>query len=143
VFYDKGSYSGGWRYLEAAPIDQSTGLQWYKSKSLDIKTSTAIGTGKANTAAIIAAQGAGMYAAIVCDTLVLGGYDDWFLPSKDELNLMYTKLQKAGQVSFGGLWFWSSSQYGSGYAWVQVFSDGDQGGINKDDEGSVRACRAF
>ena len=28
VFYDKLSYSDGWRYLEAAPRDQSTGIKW-------------------------------------------------------------------------------------------------------------------
>jgi hypothetical protein len=57
VFYDKGSYSDGWRFLEAAPSNQSAGIQWYNGKYIDIKTDTAIGTGKANTAAIIAAQG--------------------------------------------------------------------------------------
>ena len=96
VFYDKGSYSDGWRYLEAAPSDQSTGIQWSNGEYIDIKTNTAVGTGKANTDAIIAAQGDGNYAAALCKNLTINGFSDWFLPSKDELDLMYTNLKKAG-----------------------------------------------
>jgi hypothetical protein len=144
IFYDKGKATEGWRFLEAAPNDQSVGVQWYNGNYIDIKASvaTAIGTGKANTAAIIAAQGTGSYAAAPCDSLVIGDYDDWFLPSKDELNLMYTNLKKAGLGGFGGAWLWSSSQDDYYYVWVQYFSDGKQF-YYKDYNLSVRACRAF
>jgi len=76
---------------------------------------------------------------------VLGSYDDWFLPSKDELGLMYTNLKKAGLGGFGGSWFWSSSQYYYGnYAWIQSFSDGYlSSNLKSDERYSVRACRAF
>ncbi|MFZ4614870.1 MAG: DUF1566 domain-containing protein [Rectinemataceae bacterium] len=144
VFYDKGSVTDGWRYLEAAPSDQSTGIQWYNGNFISVTTGTAVGTGKANTAAIIAVQGSGSYAASLCKNLSLGGYSDWFLPSKDELNLMYTNLKKAGLGGFSGAWLWSSSQNGSGNgAWGQRFSDGVQGYSTKHNDGSVRACRAF
>jgi len=144
VFYDKGYASDGWRYLEAAPGDQGKET-WYNGQNIDIKTGSAIGTGKANTAAIIAAQGAGSYAAALCRNLSLGGFSDWFLPSKDELNLMYTNLKKAGLGGFGGSWFWSSSQSNYDYfvAWKQDFSDGLQNVDTKSYRGSVRACRAF
>ena len=56
-------------------------------------TATAVGTGQANTTAIATAQGVGSYAAQLCNDLVLGGYNDWFLPSKDELHKMYINLQ--------------------------------------------------
>ncbi|MEI6389298.1 MAG: DUF1566 domain-containing protein, partial [Spirochaetota bacterium] len=143
IFYDKGSASGGWRYLEAAPEDQSTGIQWYNGNNLNISTSTAIGSGKSNTDAIIAAQGSGNYAATLCRNLLIGGFSDWFLPSKDELNLMYTNLKKASLGGFSGAWLWSSSQYNDYDAWGQDFSDGGQGNGYKDDDDSVRACRAF
>ncbi|MEI6387909.1 MAG: caspase family protein [Spirochaetota bacterium] len=125
VFYDKGSVSDGWRYLEAAPSDQSTGAEWWNGSYISIATGTAVGTGKANTAAIIAAQGSGGYAATLCKNLSLGGYSDWYLPSKDELNLMYTNLKQAGLGGFSGAWLWSSSQYNDRGAWVQ---DGSYGG---------------
>jgi hypothetical protein len=147
VFYDKGSVTDGWRYLEAAPSDQSTGIQWYNGSYISVTTGTSVGTGKANTAAIIAAQGSGSYAASLCKNLSIGGFSDWFLPSKDELNLMYTNLKKAGLGGFGGSWLWSSSQntigsYGYG-AWLQVFSNGSQYYYGEGNDSSVRACRAF
>ena len=149
VFYDKGSVSAGWRYLEAAPSDQSAGIQWYNGSNIDIKTGTAVGTGRANTDAIIAAQGSGSYAATLCKNLNTGGFSDWFLPSKDELDLMYKNLKKAGLGGFGEGWLWSSSQsignvYGYSIAWIQQFSDGIQTTYGyKINECSVRAVRAF
>jgi hypothetical protein len=148
IFYDKGSYSDGWRYLEAAPNDQSTGIPWSTGSNIDIKTGTAVGTGKANTDAIIAAQGSGNYAASLCKNLSINGFSDWFLPSKDELALMYTNLKKAGLGGFGEGWLWSSSQYKGYLAWVYRFSDGlqgltDESGDGLDDKCSVRVVRVF
>ncbi len=143
VFYDKGNYSDGWRYLEAAPKDQSTNIVWWNGSYKDIRTNTAVGSGKSNTDAIIAAQGSGNYAATLCKNLSIGGFSDWFLPSKDELGLMYTNLKKAGLGGFSGSWLWSSSQDSSVYAWSQDFSDGRQGLSRKYSGYSVRACRAF
>lgn len=146
VFYDKGSASAGWRYLEAAPITQTdrNGIQWLSDSFVEVKTSTAVGMGKANTEAIIAAQGNGNYAATLCKNLKIKGFSDWFLPSKDELNLMYTNLKKKGLVSFGEGVFWSSSQsYDNYYAWVQYFSKGTQEYNAKDSRYGVWACRAF
>jgi uncharacterized caspase-like protein len=144
IFFDKGKASKGWRFLESAPMDQSSGIQWSNSSRKDIATDVAIGMGRANTAAIIAAQGPGSYAASLCDSLVVGDYDDWFLPSKDELNLMYTNLKKAAMGVLGGVWFWSSSKSHANMIWGQNFSDGSQdegnGSITKC---AVRAVRAF
>ena len=143
VFYDKGSVSDGWRYLEAAPYDQSSGIQWYNGYYIDIKTGTAVGSGKANTDAIIAAQGNGSYAASLCKNLTLGGYSDWFLPSKDELDLMYKNLKTKGSGGFGEGWLWSSSQDDINVAWFQGFSVGGQYDGFKYTSYAVRACRAF
>ena len=59
VFPDKGQTTDGWRYLEAAPSDNGTGIMWNNRRWTNIKTDTAVGSGKANTAAIIANQGPG------------------------------------------------------------------------------------
>lgn len=144
IFYDKGYVSDGWRYMEAATADQSTGIQWYNGNYPDIPTDTAIGSGKANTAAIIRAQGAGNYAARICDQLVAGGFDDWFLPSKDELDAMYRNLKKAGLGGFADKdYYWSSSQYDDDDAWLQNFGYGLQGYNDKHHNDYVRAVRAF
>jgi len=147
VFYDKASLTGGWRYLEAAPRDQSAGIQWWNGSIISISTGTSIGIGKYNTDSIVAAQGAGIYAASLCKNLSIGGYSDWFLPSKDELNLMYTNLKQAGLGGLGGGWFWTSSQYYDSdnkvYACYQQFANGYQIYNSMSFSYSVRACRAF
>jgi len=145
IFYDKGSYSDGWRYLEAAPSDQSTGVQWYNGSYITTgATGTAVGTGQANTTAIVTMQGAGTYAAQLCDDLVEGGCSDWFLPSKDELNQMYVNLKEEGVGGFADYYYWSSSELDAGFAWSQVFYDGSQYTnyyFGKGDTSRVRAVR--
>ncbi len=143
IFYDKGFLSGGWRYLEAAPSDASSGIQWLNGSYINITTSTDIGSGKANTNAIIAAQGSGDYAARLCRYLSYGGFTDWFLPSKDELNLLYTVLAGNGLGGFAHNFYWSSSQDYYGGAWSQDFDSGDQYDSSKSTTKYVRAVRAF
>jgi hypothetical protein len=138
--------STGQHGLIAAKTDQSTGIQWYNSSYTTINaTGTAIGTGKANTAAIIASQGTGIYAAKLCDDLVVGIYKDWYLPSKDELNLMYTNIGQ-GATNGGGFAsgnYWSSSEYDGVSALGQSFANGDQDSYYKYGTLYVRAVRAF
>jgi len=124
IFYvNSNSATDGWRYLEVTPIDQSSGTQWYNGDYMTIGASApGIGSGNANTTSIVTAQGAGTYAASLCANLVLGGYDDWFLPSKDELNALYGKM-----VTITGLaptWYWSSSETDYLDAWAQRFFNG-------------------
>ena len=143
VFYDKGSDSDGWRYLEAAPADMATTLTWASSgfENTDITgTGTAIGTGKANTAAILAVD-ANAPAAKACKDYNGGGKDDWFLPSMDELREMYKARTHLGISS--AVSFLSSSQGGSSNVLVQVFDNGDWGSSQKIAERNVRAIRAF
>jgi hypothetical protein len=80
IFHDKGRASDGWRYLEAAPSDQSKGIQWYNGNYVTTEaTATGIGSGKSNTATMISKQGAGSYAASLCDNRVVGAGGTGFL----------------------------------------------------------------
>jgi TolB-like protein len=72
-----------------------------------------------------------------------GGYSDWRLPAKDELNLVYQNLRAKNIGNMGDTWHWSSSEFSSGNAWIQRFSDGSQDYGGKDRSFSVRAIRAF
>ncbi len=141
VFYVKDSESDGWRYLEAATSDQATSVGWGGAGTSVGGTSTGIGDGKANTEAIVRALGDGNYAAKICDDLDLGGYADWFLPSKDELNALYEQRDTVG--GFASNYYWSSSETSSFNAWFQYFANGSQYGYYKNDANHVRAVRAF
>ncbi|MDR1932924.1 MAG: DUF1566 domain-containing protein [Spirochaetales bacterium] len=144
VFYDRGT-AGGWRYLEALPRDISTKAKWGPDSR--IGTGTWTGSGRINTALIARAyKNAGVTgaAAQLCDDFSLNGYEDWFLPSEDELNLMYENLKKKGLGGFTDSHYWSSSEYDSGVAESQNFRDGRYGSYyTKGHTLSVRAVRAF
>jgi hypothetical protein len=139
VFYLDGNDGG----LVCAESNQSTGAEWGCYGTTIGVTSTAIGTGASNTAAIIAGCSESGIAARICNDLVLNGYNDWFLPSKGELYLMYENLQLAGVGGFGYNFFWSSSEFNSCEAWNQYFYNGNPSNYNKYFNIRVRAVRAF
>jgi hypothetical protein len=146
IFYDKGSFGDGWRYLEAAPANTEFKAEWGAYGKDVSGTSTGLGAGKRNTQVIVEylrQNSESGRAAQLCDYLDMDGYDDWFLPSKDELNLMYQNLKRKGLGDFSNSWYWSSSESYSYDAWYQFFSVGRQDYGDKSDTLSVRAVRAF
>jgi hypothetical protein len=145
VFYDKGNNSGGWRYLEAAPVSAEFTAQW--GARTQIETRTELGAGKSNTQrvkAILEEQGEITRAAHRCTQLNINGFTDWFLPSKGELGWMYVNLKEKGLGNFGQGLYWSSSQ---GWNWhvasAQRFRDGEQSDPDKNETHTVRAVRQF
>jgi len=137
---------GTCHYLEAAPVNQEESSWSSTNKNVTGATGTAIGTGKANTAAIIAAHPGDTTIFNAAKTVAAykgGGKTDWFLPSQKELNEMYKKKSHLG-ISAG--WFLSSSQLEAdynNYVWVKEFFEGEEQGWQKDYVGRVRAVRAF
>ena len=216
IFYDAGSYTNGWRFLEAAPsdlrvvngvptVDSSTdgyssaqalfayglyvseggeylfvnGNTYHGANRADI-TRNEIGQGNRNTQMLVSAMGEETYryydksisqsvghemtkeyAARMCDLLVYGTYDDWFLPSNNELNLLYENLKKKGLGGFvtsetghykekGNAkykYYWSSSESdmrGAGYAWMQSFDTGSKDeNQSRSSYARVRPIRSF
>jgi hypothetical protein len=105
--------------------------------------------GKANTRIIVAAQGPAAanskdYAALVCVNSRRGGFADWFLPSKDELNKLYLQRKVVGGFALND--YWSSSLFLDAYPWSQWFGTSFPGHQNYNIENyfySVRAIRSF
>jgi hypothetical protein len=142
VFYDKGDTIGGWRYLEAAPTDQSIGIQWGCSDSSSIATSQNIGEGASNTLKIVSSCNDLNFAAKLCSDLVLGGKSDWFLPSSTELYLLIDTRPNDFQI---GSYYWSSSTvYNNIVFSLGRTNAGPSGGNNsKAEQLKVRAIRAY
>jgi len=153
---ETGYVSGETHGLIAALEDQnqSSGIQWAiwnnGNYATTGATATAVGTGSANTDAIISAQGTTetSYAAGLARAYTGGEYTDWFLPSKDELNQMDINKSTLEDVSgFNALittYYWSSTENDSDHAWMQLFSNGHQTNHSKGYPFSnVRAVRAF
>jgi hypothetical protein len=157
IFYDKGYYRDGWKFLEAAPREaEIQGIPWGGAGYAVGETGSGLGEGKQNTANIVTAYGEKepyayetQYAAKVCDELVWRSYDDWFLPSRAELNLMYENLGTRDLGDFRVAFFltnelyWSSSESDREEAWSQVVDSGSDYSYDKDEELNVRPVRAF
>jgi DUF1680 family protein len=138
----------GWRYLEAAPFDQSAGAKWgCFRKSIEGARGMAVGTGRQNTKDMLAACPDPGTAAHLCATLDLNGFKDWFLPSRDELALMYKNLMATGVTDFGtrgatdNFTYWSSSQQTTDMANHIDFPD--LGRLHYDDKDYPRRVRAI
>jgi hypothetical protein len=135
----------------AAAADQSTGIVWalpdYQSQAVPGAQATSIGAGRANTDAIVAQNGPGSgYAAGLARSYDGGGFSDWYLPSKGELNQLFLNRAAIGMTS--NCWYWSSSEYTFGFdpdqAWAQVFPNGaQQPGPKANPVPHVRAIRSF
>lgn len=141
---DPGYIAGETHGLIAAPSDQSTGSDavWgCDGTAISGADGTAIGTGKQNTIDIIAGCATAGIAARLCGDLVLDGYDDWYLPSKDELNKLY--LNKTAIGGFAADTYWSSSEADANNTWYQFFPTGYQVGNSKVGAHYVRAVRSF
>ena len=149
IFYANPNYEkDGWRYLEAAPFDQSAGAKWgCFRKPIDGARGMAVGTGPQNTKDMLAACPEPGTAAHLCTTLDLNGFRDWFLPSRDELTLMYKHLMAAGVSDFGtrgitdNFTYWSSSQQTTDMANHVDFAD--LGRLHYDDKDFPRRVRAI
>jgi len=138
IFYIDGTGNHG---LIAAPSDQSSAMQWGCYGNSIGGTHGAIGNGQTNTTAIINGCSEVSTAASICHNLVLNGFNDWFLPSKGELNQMYVKKTVIG--GFANDEYWSSSEYDVYTAWTQDFTSSKQERAAKKNTKNVRAIRAF
>lgn len=160
VFY---VYDGGQHGLIAALADQSAGITW-RNTTNNINTfarGNGIGAGEKNTAIIIATQasdGANDFAArVAAEYSVLEDgltacednppipaetcIADWYLPSKNELNLLFLQQDVVG--GFASTFYWSSTEDDSNNAWNQLFGNGVQFISLKNVTLRVRAVRAF
>lgn len=147
IFYLDGNGGG----LIAATSDQSTvsantdGSNWgCTGNNIIGADSSAVGSGYQNTIDIELGCISAGTAADVCANLNLGGYSDWFLPSKDELDLMWQNLADSNNIGgFAPYTYWSSTEDNSENAWMQNFFTGIQRSRAKSSGYWVRAVRAF
>ena len=175
VFYDAGKDEYWGRYLEMAPKScEGERLSWRPAgNTKTVYTGSGsqsaaelrllakgLGMGKVNTRVITLALGAGTkpYAAKFAEDSTCGGKDDWFLPSKDELDIAFNRLAQnrvaGNDTPVGGFnkgYYWTSTDYNNSTAWTQYFMDGQQfdrvqtldGNRNPPNPFRVRPIRAF
>lgn len=111
-----------------ATTDQSSGTEWGCSNiSIQGATGTSIGSGINNTIAIETNCLTSGIAADLSANLNLNGYNDWFLPSKDEMYEVFLNknIINATCIANGGTSmvddYWTSTEFNTDHAWFQVF----------------------
>jgi hypothetical protein len=163
---DTGSIGG----KVAAIGDQSTRTRWgpfsavggISENSMPPGSCDGKNNGKCNTDRIIAAVLTPPVAAQLCENLSDSGFTDWFIPAICELGRfvglgadagcgatnpnLYTTLHTNGLGGFAGADYWSSTEFSgnpTSFAWLQVFGNGIQFGVDKNYSLRVRCVRAF
>lgn len=159
----------GITYYEAAPKSAERADVYFgnfydgsvfKDNLIDGADTASVGAGKTNTAAIMAVSkqsGITIYsdqfpnpeylitdfAAKVATSCTAGGKNDWYLPSLDELNLMYNNLKKNGLGQFADVTYWTSTQSEMQSKAISFVDGEQQGGKNYDYQYYVRPIRSF
>lgn len=147
IFYIDESGEHG---LVCAVTDQSTGAPWGCVGTVitgaDDRT---VGAGPQNTLDILAECTTEGIAAYICDTLTHNGFNDWYLPSYDELVLIYenkniinTTLALVGAPLVEDR-YWSSTEYNSTGGLAKYLNTGVESARRKDLNAYVRAIRTF
>ncbi|MEL6989539.1 MAG: DUF1566 domain-containing protein, partial [Bacteroidota bacterium] len=148
IFYIEADGTG----LVAAPSDIGSSITWgCRGTTIDGADARPIGTGYQNTMDILAGCSQTGIAAEMCNSLDLNGYTDWFLPSVEEVEEMYSKIghgaaapnTNIGNFANSGI-YWSSSESTDIRAFGVLFSSVDtRAGLPKDGSHRVRPIRAF
>jgi hypothetical protein len=154
IFYINPNYqTDGWRYLEAAPADLGEMTWGTVNFAVQGAKGTAVGTGEQNTMDIVVSDPSDNTAADACAnySIVTDGvtYDDWFLPSRDELEEIFNNLRLKGVGNFylnennEYEAYWTSSQADAEQCWGKCFETLITMGGLKEYPLYVRPVRAF
>ena len=136
--------------MVCALTDQSSGTAWYNVSYIDTRAyGSGLFEGKYNTKMINWEQGGSTSAAAICAAYTGGFFNDWYLPSIEELNKMYLNIGQGNALGLGNIggfannYYWSSTEFATNGAWRQDFSFGVQNVSIKSYNYVVRAVRAF
>ncbi len=139
IFYINPMKDGGFLVSK----DDLSGSYPWGCSGLSIKGagSRTVGSGDVNTNEILASCNTG--AAKLCADYKVGKYDDWYLPSYDELALIYKNLKETGLEKFSIGYYWSSTQINTVSAYRYGFLGGNEGDAEKSTNQFVRAVRKY
>lgn len=157
VFYDKGSYSDGWRYLEVSTIDLPIS-EWGCSSAAISSTSSEVGKGFYNSVQVVNYHNslASYYTnpgicnalndgSVIAKTALLYNSKDWFLPTEQELLLIYQNLYPQNTGNISATTYWSSTEIDAANVKGINFETGQTINVAKNPttEISARAVRYF
>ncbi|MFN4328335.1 MAG: DUF1566 domain-containing protein [Limnobacter sp.] len=126
-------------YFLIVPIDPAAeveSIEW-GGKGKNEENACSEFDGKANTLALAVDSEVEHPAAQWAHELAIGKFNDFYLPARRELSLMYANVPELLKKE----WYWSSTQYSEAYAWLQTFYSGVQSSSWKNGNDRARAVR--
>ena len=161
VFYDKGFYSDGWRYLESSAVDLGF-FEWGCASANVQNTFDSIGKGFFNSAkianfhdnlfnyylnpSVCNSLNNGTVAAKTALVFAINNYKDWYLPSEKELDKMYVNLKLQNLGNFTNNKYWTSTEIDQNSAKVIDFATGvvlTSTKISNPNDVKLRVIRSF
>ena len=158
IFYDKGFYTDGWRYIEVAKEDTLSYAKYWDSEVNFVLCGTrpasdagsyVIGSGMQNTLNIIAVSPSDLcgHAAGKTHLSTWGGDENWYVPGAMEWFEIGKVLFSIYEFKSGlGMYYWTSNEADLTTAYIFQPKTGDSGGIvakSKSYIAKVRAIRYF
>ena len=151
-----------WNYIEVLTYDLPESQWGCANTSIENAQGLELGAGDYNTYTIVAFHDAlndfynnptdcheasnGTVAAKVCADLVVNGFDDWVLPSKEEMDYIYQNVHLQGDGNFNlNALYWTSTEHDYSTAYAMDFNTGGQGYMCKPchETTRIRAIRYF
>jgi hypothetical protein len=152
VFHLWKDVSGAEHGLIVDKTDLSTAQVWSNIDAILIGSSAQSNwDGLSNSNAIFGQAGHTSSASALCLNSTIGGQSDWYLPSIQELNMLWNNYytvarsltQISGATQLQPAYYWSSTENASNASWALAFDYGDAGNASKASAHCVRAVRAF
>jgi hypothetical protein len=157
IFHLYRDSSGVEHGLIVAPNDISISTSWDSTASclagtcVNVRYAESTWNGAANTAAIVNDVSSPFTAASQCDNYSSGGFSDWYMPSLQELNMIWNNLfdvnrtmeSMPGAETMRFAVYWSSTEIDSIGAWMFSFMTGQSSYWDKIETYHLRAIRKF
>lgn len=135
IYTGTDTINGSQYYIITGKQDsEATGLAWKTSRTATTGTDSST-DGLANTQAMQAAGIANHPAANHCVNYAGGGHNDWHMPARSQITLIYNNLRTHPELAVNvgdGRYTLSSTQGGSTSCWMRKISDGTEGNFDKD-----------
>lgn len=154
IFYVYNDLNGEEHGLIMSLEDLSENQPWSNVIADSTIDSKSLWDGQKNTISIINQRNHSNSAALLCRNYVGGGHSDWYLPSIDEMSLIFNSRFEINRIvnsdalpetkelkSFN--YYWTSTEAFPNTAWVKYFAVGTNNTIGKGAGYSVRAIRKF
>jgi hypothetical protein len=137
---DMGYETGNVNGIISSTNDHTSLADWGCPNTLILGArGTTIGTGKLNTTSIVSSCTTNGIAAKICEDLVMNGYNDWHLPSKDELNQLWVNKLSIGNFN-GAVYYWTSTEQSNGLIAAQSMGNGGQTQLDRQNHSGGNSC---